>query len=192
MKDIEIIEVKDYREKTGKGITGIVNDSHIVLGSEDFVTGSKVVEKGNFLSGSSKVFVSIDDKYLGYFSISNSYRQGLAELVQNLETNYDLHLLSGDNETERSYLKNFFKDPLQMHFHQTPENKLKYIRALQNEGHEVLMMGDGLNDAGALKQSNVGISISEDVSNFSPACDGILNASEFSKISDIIKFSKTA
>ena len=77
-----------------------------------------------------------------------------------------------------------------MHFNQSPENKLKYIKALQNEGQEVLMIGDGLNDAGALKQSNVGISISEDITNFSPACDGILNSTGFSKISDLLRFSK--
>jgi Cu+-exporting ATPase len=77
-----------------------------------------------------------------------------------------------------------------MFFKQTPENKLKYIKALQNEGENVMMIGDGLNDAGALKQSDIGISISEDVSNFSPACDGILNSEEFQSLPNIIKFSK--
>jgi Cu+-exporting ATPase len=190
LTDVDITEIKEYKEIIGAGIKGILNDYVVKLGSESFVTDGLISAQNTPSISSSKVFLSINGKYLGYFNISNAYRPGLAELVNNLEKSYELHLLSGDNESERSFLSSFFKDPLQMHFHQTPENKLKYIKTLQNEGQQVLMIGDGLNDAGALKQSNVGISISEDVTNFSPACDGILNSSEFSKISDILNFSK--
>ncbi len=77
-------------------------------------------------------------------------------------------------------------------FNQKPEEKLQYIENLQKQGKNVMMIGDGLNDAGALAQSNVGISISENVNVFSPACDGILDATQFSKIAYFLKFSKNA
>ena len=190
LSDVDIIELKEYKEFTGAGIVGTIGNHVVKLGSESFINDVQLRYQMAGEANSSKVFLSIDSNYLGYFSISNAYRQGLSELINNLEKDYELHLLSGDNESERSFLKSFFKDPLQMHFNQSPENKLKYIKALQNEGQEVLMIGDGLNDAGALKQSNVGISISEDVTNFSPACDGILNSTGFSKICDLLRFSK--
>jgi len=79
-----------------------------------------------------------------------------------------------------------------MFFKQSPHDKLSYIEALQNKNEKVLMIGDGLNDAGALKKSNVGISIAEDINNFSPACDGILDAQSFKNLSKFIKFSKTS
>ena len=80
----------------------------------------------------------------------------------------------------------------QMIFNQKPEQKLEFIKKLQNSGKNVMMVGDGLNDAGALTQSNIGISISENVNVFSPACDAILDASEFQKINYYLKLSKKA
>jgi Cu+-exporting ATPase len=183
-------EVVDYYEYVGKGVAGGIEGLDVKMGSEEYVTNKSADEKYSSDISSSRVYLSINDVVLGYFSISNSYRNGLAEVIQKLEQGYSLHLLSGDNESERNYLQSYFKDPLQMYFKQTPENKLKYIKALQFEGENVLMIGDGLNDAGALKQSDIGISISEDVSNFSPACDGILNSDEFNNLPNIIKFSK--
>jgi Cu+-exporting ATPase len=77
-----------------------------------------------------------------------------------------------------------------LYFNQKPDDKLNFIKTLQQNGKQVLMIGDGLNDAGALKQSNIGFVISENTNVFSPACDGILDASQFNKIADYLNFSK--
>ena len=77
-------------------------------------------------------------------------------------------------------------------FNQKPEQKLEFIKSLQDSGKIVMMVGDGLNDAGALAQSNIGISISENVNVFSPACDAILDATEFQKLNYYLKLSKKA
>jgi len=77
-----------------------------------------------------------------------------------------------------------------MIFNQKPEQKLEFIKMLQQQGKNVMMVGDGLNDAGALAQSNVGISISENVNVFSPACDAILDAKEFKKLHYFLKLSQ--
>ncbi|THF52712.1 HAD family hydrolase [Flavobacterium supellecticarium] len=184
---MELLEIREFEEITGKGIRAIVANSEIRLGSATFV-GSSKTEK----SKQTNVHVSIDGEYKGKFTFDNQYREGLEKLFKRLSRKYSLTVLSGDNEGERDNLTQLLPAGTILVFNQKPEEKLAYIKELQEKGCNVMMIGDGLNDAGALAQSNVGISISENVNVFSPACDGILDASQFSKISYFLKYSHNA
>jgi Cu+-exporting ATPase len=79
-----------------------------------------------------------------------------------------------------------------MRFKQSPHDKLEYVQQLQGKGTRVAMVGDGLNDAGALRQSDVGIAVSDDVNNFSPACDAILEGSSFDRLDRLFALSVSA
>lgn len=184
---MDLLEIREFEEITGKGIRAIVANREIRLGSATFV-GSSKTEK----SKQTNVHVSIDGEYKGKFTFDNQYREGLEKLFKRLSRKYSLTVLSGDNEGERENLTQLLPAGTILVFNQKPEEKLAYIKELQEKGCNVMMIGDGLNDAGALAQSNVGISISENVNVFSPACDGILDASQFSKISYFLKYSHNA
>jgi Cu+-exporting ATPase len=134
--------------------------------------------------------IKIDGLYYGKFIFENQYRKGLEKLFVDLRQNYQIKVLSGDNDGERRNLETILPKNTELIFNQKPEQKLDYIKTLQEKGHNVMMVGDGLNDAGALAQSNVGISISENVNVFSPACDAILDASEFSRLDYFLKLSQ--
>ncbi|WP_166964920.1 heavy metal translocating P-type ATPase [Yeosuana marina] len=187
LKEHDILPLDTYQEYLGEGITGQYKKNQIKIGSAPFVGYAADTSTLN-----TTVHVSSNDTYKGKFTFYNAYRKGLSQLFNKLKKQYDLAILSGDNAGEKENLTKLLPAKTKLLFNQKPEDKLEYIKYHQSEGANVLMIGDGLNDAGALAQSNVGIAISENVNVFSPACDAILDASKFNQLYEYIKISKTA
>ncbi|MBE7632853.1 HAD-IC family P-type ATPase [Tenacibaculum finnmarkense genomovar ulcerans] len=183
----EMLPVDSFKEYTGKGIEARCNGVDVKIGSSSFVNNTK--EKLNL---DTSVHIGFDGIYKGKYVFKNAYRNGVKDLFSELNTNYNLAVVSGDNEGEKTYLETLLPKNTSFLFNQKPEDKLNYVENLQNKGQSVIMIGDGLNDAGALAQSNVGISLSENINVFSPACDAILDASKFNEIGNYIKVSKKA
>ena len=181
------MEILCFEEIIGKGIVAEIEGNTIKLGSSQFL---KTMTENTHKK--TKVHVEINSVYKGSFVFNNQYRTGLEQLFGQLAKSYNLVVLSGDNDGELPILKKMLPASTTLIFNQKPEQKLQYIDQLQKEGKNVMMIGDGLNDAGALAQSNVGISISENVNVFSPACDGILDATQFDKINFLMNYSKNA
>lgn len=174
-----------FEEHLGEGIISSHNDHTYKLGSAKFV--SDHIEDQNL---STAVHVSKDETYLGKFEFDTIYRKGVEHLFQALDEHYKLIILSGDNEGEKPVLTKMLPKTTQMFFNQKPDSKMRLIEKIQSEDKTVAMIGDGLNDAGALKQADIGIAISENVNVFSPACDAIMDASQFHKLDKYVEISK--
>ncbi|MDX1350559.1 MAG: heavy metal translocating P-type ATPase metal-binding domain-containing protein [Putridiphycobacter sp.] len=182
--ELHVDEVHDFEEIQGKGITGTVDGMTFKIGHKDWI-GAR------FDDQKTRVCVSVNDQIKGAFVIENFYREGLVDLFNNLDSaKYKLHILSGDNEAEREKLTQFMPAGTVYHFNQKPEDKLAYIDALQANGASVMMLGDGLNDAGALQTADIGISVVDDVYSFTPSSDAIINGDKLKHLHAYIKYAK--
>jgi len=180
------LPVKNFIEEKGRGSAATVGNEVVKLGSEEFIRGHRS-PRG---SDSSQVYVSVNGEVLGYFAIKVSYRDGLVGLIHHLKRRYRLAVISGDNNAEERVLGKIFGADTTLLFEQSPQDKLNFIDQLQKKGERVIMIGDGLNDAGALQQSNAGIVISDDINNFSPACDAILDGQQFGRLGLLLDYCK--
>ncbi|NEV93635.1 HAD-IC family P-type ATPase [Psychroflexus sp. YR1-1] len=180
-----IQDSESFEEHLGEGIISSYGDHTYRMGSAKFV--ANYVEDSTVSTG---VHVSKDESYLGKFEFDTIYRTGMEPLFQSLDNHYKLIILSGDNEGERPVLTKMLPKTTQMFFNQKPDSKMRLIEKIQSENQHVAMVGDGLNDAGALKQADIGIAISENVNVFSPACDAIMDASEFYKLDKYVEITK--
>lgn len=175
-----------FKEIPGKGIEGCVANHVFKVGSAVFVGFGGCLDHD-----ASHVFVSIDDEIKGYFSIRISVRKNLGSMLNRLGKKC-VALLSGDNESDKERMKKVFNPNVQLHFNQSPHDKLAFIQNLQRSNHKVLMVGDGLNDSGALKQSDVGLAVTDDTGVFTPACDGILHGSRMNDLDKFIHLAKSS
>lgn len=183
-----------FHEIPGQGIQGTVQGLQVKIGSAAYTGGA-----------GEGVFVSINGQIRGYFEVRSHYRTGLKPVLdyfRNLSKRRDfisskqqnaapVWLLSGDNSQEAARLKTYFPDDRDMRFEQSPQDKLNFIKSRQERGLKVMMIGDGLNDAGALRQSDLGIVVAEDTNNFTPACDAILHAGEFSMLPAFVRLARS-
>ncbi len=181
----QVAPVSGFREELGQGLEATINCRRVRIGSAAWTGATDVND-----DVSASVFVTIDSVSLGYFRIASQYRPGLPKLLKRLVTRYRLMLLSGDHEGERSNLTEFFGSDSELHFNQSPHDKLRRVTELMQDGTEVGMVGDGLNDAGALRAARVGLAVVEGQSSFSPASDGIIDSRSFELLPAVLDFSK--
>ncbi len=182
--------VDQFEEAAGKGVKAIVDDKKVLLGALSLMPDSVTQKLPEGAFNESVVHAWIDDAHQGYFLIEKEIRKGIPDLVRELQVNAETYLLIGDHEGERERMEEIFGKNATMRFKQSPMDKLDFIRGLQSNNHQVIMLGDGLNDAGALKQAEVGIAVADDVFSFSPACDAILQADRLAQLADFLRYIK--
>lgn len=185
LPEIKAMTVDAFAEYEGQGIEGTVAGTPVRVGSAEFTGAQSVATQG------SAVFVSIDGTVRGYFTIGTSLRPGIADMIRRLGKRCK-GLVSGDSAVGGQLMKGIFPDDADLRFSQSPQDKLDYVRDLQSQGHVVTMVGDGLNDAGALRQCDVGVAVTDDTGVFTPASDGIIKGEMVRNLDVFFALSRSA
>lgn len=182
--------IEKYSEIFGQGIEAKLGETIFRLGKKSFVSKEEESDFLSDISGESAVHIAFNGVYTGFFSIKSDYRTGIFDSLNKLSDEYRITILSGDSEKEKPFLEKHLKEGFNYNFNQSPADKLYYIQNIQNENKRVLMAGDGLNDSGALLQSDVGIAVSDNTANFTPGSDAILLADKLTMLPDFISLAK--
>ena len=180
----KVYPIVDYVELVGKGISGLVNGQMVYAGSKRMLPFEVNINEN------SGVHIVIGEEYKGCFLIDQQWRSGISGMLNKLNEGYEIQVLSGDTNKDEQMLKTVFEPTTKILFNQSPHQKLTAIKAFQQEDQKVMMLGDGLNDAGALKQSNFGIAITDNINNFTPGCDAIMSGNSLSLLPQFIQLSK--
>ncbi len=182
--------VENFHESTGRGISGRIQGRLWLLGSAELLRESGIAVDSTH--SESAVHLAVDGHYRGRFRLVHPLRPEAGELVQSLNGHYQLALLSGDNDREQQRFQRLFGVGAALQFRQSPADKLTFIQNRQKDGGVVMMVGDGLNDAGALRQSDVGVAVVEHIGAFSPASDVIVEACRVPHLGELLRFSHNA
>jgi Cu+-exporting ATPase len=185
---VEASKLDRISEIKGSGIEAVYKNQVIRVGSQEFTEAAQ----NRPLANGNHVFLSVGGIALGNFHIQSGLRQSVPEVIQKLSREFKLHVLSGDQAHEREVLSRQLGADIKFTFDQKPLDKLRYLKALDSSGHNTVMVGDGLNDAGALQESQVGIALTDRISHFSPASDAILDAASFDKIPSFLAFARSS
>lgn len=188
----ETLRLDRVQEFPGKGIWGQVCNHSLWVGKADFVGERKHPHENHATQGAT-VWVNIDGTVKGRFIVRAQVRSGLEKAIHTLsQTGYHLQLISGDNASDSVRMQRLFGPKALLKFEMSPQSKLAHVQGLKSgdDLHKVMMIGDGLNDAGALQASDIGISITEDDGRFFPASDGLLHSNQLQKLPQFVQLAK--
>lgn len=177
--------VQHIEEQVGQGITGIVDGIHVCIGSNDFVHGTT-----SNIQNAASVWLRVNDDAVGAVYARPLIREGIHAMLDRLRSRAALWLLSGDSDRDRAVFSSAF-DVDAMLFSQRPTDKVDRINGLRNAHSHVLMVGDGLNDAGAMRAANVAIAVADDAATLVPACDVIMRAHQLSHLDGLLRYARS-
>jgi len=164
--DIKLEDVAQFESVTGKGVKGEVNGHRVALGNQELMNDIGIGQEtltyeANQLrsQGQTVMFVSIDNKLAGFVSVADPIKETTPQAISNLHKDrIKIVMLTGDNEkTARAVADKLGIDEVMSGV--LPDQKVEKVKQLQQEGHFVAMAGDGINDAPALAQAEVGIAM---------------------------------
>jgi P-type Cu+ transporter len=191
----QAMQMDEVQEIEGKGLAGKIAGFDIRVGSADWVgadNNSWPRLQADTTALGNQAWVSIDGQVKGVFIVQSRFRSGIVSLLNRLGKSSKLSLLSGDNDREREQLERLFPVGADLRFKQEPFAKRDRVRELQSNGDHVLMVGDGLNDAGALDAADIGLVVSQDVTGFSPACDALMDQDALQNLHLYIRFAQAS
>jgi len=176
----------EVHETPGQGIEGTVQGLSVRIGSVAFTEGIEAPRE----AGEAHVHIALGGMHRGHFVMRKRARSGMAETVDGMRRFATPWLLTGDATVDPEVQRVFALN--EMRTACSPPDKANHVRLLQQQGHRVLMVGDGLNDAGALQQSDVGISVSETSAALTPASDAILDARHLQRLPAAVHLTRRA
>lgn len=163
--ELDLLQAEQFTMIPSEGVTGVVNGKTVKAGNlkllkEVPVSRDLAVAAGKYLmDGCTVIYVAVDNTLAGYIVLADTVRQESAKMIRDIHTlGVQPVLLTGDNQNAANVIGRQLGIE-EIHANCLPEDKLKQIGAYQQQGQEVCMIGDGINDAPALKKANVGIAM---------------------------------
>lgn len=179
---VATFHVSQFKEHEGQGITGVVNQKQMRIGSATFFDMQiHSQEEGT------PVFIFIDGNERGHFLLKQGLRPDVEAMFERLKNRIEFSLLTGDEPFQKNFFERIFGKK-NVRFRLSPHEKMSFVELLRFKGKKVGMTGDGLNDAGALKASDAGICITDDINRFTPAGDAILFGNKLPVLDKLIQF----
>ncbi|WP_432221092.1 copper-translocating P-type ATPase [Flavobacterium sp. TMP13] len=189
---IQIPDLQNFKAITGKGVEATVESKQIKVVSPGYLRDEKIAIPDDAFSDAAEtvVFLLVDGKLAGYIALADEIRPESAEAIKIFkENNIKVLMATGDNEitakavSDKLGLDGYFSEVL-------PHQKVEIVKKLQDEGEFVAMTGDGVNDAPALAQANVGIAVGSGTDVAAETADIILVNSNPQDIANLILFGK--
>ena len=184
-------KVNNIKNIAGKGIIGEIDGQKYYVGNKSLMNEFGIEINESLSSGDTLVYVSDKNKVLGVVTLSDSIREESYEAINSFhEMGIKVAMLTGDNESvarevsQELKIDTYFSNVL-------PDDKYKKIKELQNEGNIVLMVGDGVNDAPALTQADVGIAVKSGTDVAVESGDVVLMNNDPMDVVKLIRLSKT-
>lgn len=196
-KSINIIPVTEFENKSGRGIKAKVDTKPVLAGNELFMNENKIdlsvlkpELKKEVNQNSSLIFLAVNGIISGFICVADSIKENSSQVINSIkELNIEPVLLSGDSKAVTKNISNL-TGILKFEAEVLPENKSEKVKEYQNSGKKVIMVGDGINDAPALAQSNVGIAIGNGTDVAIESADVVLMNGDLSGVVKSIRLSK--
>ncbi len=196
-KNIIPVLISEFENKPGKGIKGKTDKNNLLAGNESFMLENKIdlnvvrnELKNEAIKNSSLIFLAVDGTLKGYVSVVDSVKDNSAEVINKIkDMKLEPILLSGDNENVTKYISTIIGIE-KYESGVMPEHKSSKVKKLQDQGRKVIMVGDGINDAPALVQSNIGIAIGNGTDVAIESAEVVLINGDLSGVVKSIKLSK--